>query len=144
MILEALQEIGLNRRESLCYTALLELGSSKIGAITKKTEIPSGKQAIKKPKPQSKDYQRKTNNAGGILGGISTGEDIVLRVAVKPPSSIALPQETVTINKEKTTIQITGRHDPCICPRVVPVVEAMLAVTLIDCMLIQESVRKTA
>jgi len=83
----------------------------------------------------------KTNHAGGILGGISTGEDIILRVAVKPPSSIVLPQETITTTKEKTTIQITGRHDPCICPRVVPVVEAMLAITLVDALLIQESIR---
>ena len=82
----------------------------------------------------------KTNNAGGILGGISTGEEIKLRVAVKPPASILLPQETVTTSNTKTTVQVTGRHDPCICPRVVPVVEAMLAVTLLDCLLIQDSI----
>ncbi len=81
----------------------------------------------------------KTNHAGGILGGISTGEDIVLRVAVKPPSSIVLPQETVTIAKEKTVMQVTGRHDPCICPRVVPVVEAMIALVLVDSLMIQEA-----
>ena len=82
----------------------------------------------------------KTNHAGGILGGISTGEDIVLRVAVKPPSSIAKKQETVTIDKKETTIEVKGRHDPCICPRVVPVVEAMIALTLIDSLLIQKTI----
>ena len=89
---------------------------------------------------QNGRIRTKTNNAGGILGGISTGEEIKLRVAVKPPSSIVLPQETVTVNKEKTTVQVTGRHDPCICPRVVPVVEAMLAITLVDCLMIQETI----
>ncbi len=83
----------------------------------------------------------KTNHAGGILGGISNGEDIILRVAVKPPSSIAKNQETVDISGEDVSIQVKGRHDPCICPRVVPVVEAMIAITLADCLLIQKTIR---
>jgi chorismate synthase len=83
----------------------------------------------------------KTNHAGGILGGISNGEDIVLRVAVKPPSSIAKNQETVDISGEDVSVQVKGRHDPCICPRVVPVVEAMIALTLVDCLLIQKTIR---
>jgi len=83
----------------------------------------------------------KTNHAGGILGGISNGEDIILRVGVKPPSSIAQNQQTVDISGEDVSIQVKGRHDPCICPRVVPVVEAMIAVTLADCLLIQKSIR---
>jgi chorismate synthase len=74
----------------------------------------------------------RTNNAGGIAGGISNGEDIVLRIAVKPPSSIRKKQETVTTTGERTTISIEGRHDPCICPRVVPVAESMVALTLLD------------
>ncbi len=82
-----------------------------------------------------------TNNAGGILGGISTGEDIVLRVGVKPPSSIPQAQQTVTIDKQPTTVEVKGRHDPCICPRVVPVVEAMIALTLVDCLMIQKTIR---
>ena len=81
-----------------------------------------------------------TNHAGGILGGISNGEDILLRVAVKPPSSIAKNQATVDISGEDTTVQVKGRHDPCICPRVVPVVEAMIAITLADCVLLQKSI----
>ena len=82
----------------------------------------------------------KTNHAGGILGGIATGEDIVLRVAVKPPSSIAKEQDTVTIPKEPTKIQVKGRHDPCICPRVVPGVESMIALALADSLLLQKSI----
>ncbi len=82
----------------------------------------------------------RTNNAGGTLGGISTGEDILLRVAVKPPSSIASAQQTVNASGEDATIEVKGRHDPCICPRVVPVVEAMIALTLVDCLLLQKTI----
>ncbi len=87
---------------------------------------------------EEKQIHTKTNHAGGILGGISNGEDIILRVGVKPPSSIAKHQQTVDISGEDTEIQVKGRHDPCICPRVVPVVEAMIAVTLVDFLLIQK------
>ncbi|NIK67328.1 chorismate synthase [Paenibacillus sp. BK720] len=73
-----------------------------------------------------------TNNAGGIVGGISTGQDIVFRIAVKPTSSISLPQQTVDEEGNEHTIQTLGRHDPCICPRVVPVVEAMACMVLED------------
>lgn len=79
-----------------------------------------------------KRIRTRTNNAGGILGGISTGEDIVFRIAVKPTSSIYLSQNSVNIagNREKTLIK--GRHDPCICPRIVPVAEAMAAIVIVD------------
>jgi chorismate synthase len=73
-----------------------------------------------------------SNNAGGILGGISTGEEILFRVVVKPTSSIALPQQTIDIQGAPRTIVTEGRHDPSICPRVVPVVEAMAAIVLED------------
>lgn len=72
------------------------------------------------------------NDAGGISGGISTGEDIVIRVAVKPPSSISKTQKTVTKDRKKINIQVTGRHDPCIIPRFIPVAESMVAITLTD------------
>ena len=74
-----------------------------------------------------------TNNAGGVLGGISTRMPLVVRVAVKPPASIAIEQKTVDIQKMKeTNIKVGGRHDVCIVPRAVPVVEAMMAVTICD------------
>lgn len=73
-----------------------------------------------------------TNHAGGIIGGISTGEEIVFRVAVKPTSSISAPQNTIDKEGNARRITIEGRHDPCICPRIVPVVEAMTAIVLED------------
>ncbi len=80
----------------------------------------------------------RTNNAGGILGGISNGEDIVLRAAVKPTPSISKKQRTVDVEKmEEVEVSIKGRHDPCIVPRAVPVVEAMVSLVLVDCMILQ-------
>jgi chorismate synthase len=73
-----------------------------------------------------------SNNAGGILGGISTGQDVVARFAVKPTSSILTPRKTVNVQGENTEIQTKGRHDPCVGIRAVPVGEAMLACVLAD------------
>ena len=73
-----------------------------------------------------------TNNAGGVLGGISTGDEILFRVAVKPPSSISSTQKTVDLQGHEREIRTEGRHDPCICPRIVPVVEAMAGLVLED------------
>jgi chorismate synthase len=84
----------------------------------------------------------RTNNAGGIAGGISNGEDIVLRIAVKPTSSIAISQETVTTSGRRARIAVEGRHDPCICPRIVPVAEAMVALTLLDHLIRQQLLRR--
>ena len=73
-----------------------------------------------------------SNNAGGILGGISTGQDIVVRFAVKPTSSILAPRRTVTVDGRNTEISTRGRHDPCVGIRAVPVGEAMMACVLAD------------
>ena len=73
-----------------------------------------------------------TNNAGGILGGISNGMDIVIRLVVKPTSSINKAQDTVTQKGKKAEIRVEGRHDPCVATRAVPIAEAMVAITLID------------
>lgn len=76
--------------------------------------------------------QLNKNHAGGIQGGISIGSDIIMRVAVKPPSSINKEQVTINKNGESTKIKIEGRHDACIIPRFIPVAEAMVALTLVD------------
>lgn len=73
-----------------------------------------------------------TNHAGGILGGISSGQDILFRAVIKPTSSISTPQKTVNTANEPVDIQTKGRHDPCLCPRAVPVIEAMVALVLED------------
>jgi len=73
-----------------------------------------------------------SNNAGGILGGISTGQDIVVNVAVKPTSSIRLPRRTIDRAGRPTVIETHGRHDPCVGIRATPICEAMMALTLID------------
>jgi len=73
-----------------------------------------------------------TNRAGGTLGGLSSGEEIVVRIAIKPTSSIEQMQRTITTDLHETEIVIEGRHDPSVCPRAVPVAEAMLANVLAD------------
>jgi len=84
------------------------------------------------------NIKTKTNHAGGIVGGISNGEDIVIRFALKPASSISKEQETIDKEGNKQKIKIEGRHDPCICPRAVPIGEAMLALVLVDHYLLSE------
>ncbi|HXA71689.1 MAG TPA: chorismate synthase, partial [Stellaceae bacterium] len=80
-----------------------------------------------------------SNHAGGILGGISTGQDIVVRFAVKPTSSILTPRRTVDIHGHDTEISTKGRHDPCVGIRGTPVGEAMVAVALADHLLRQKA-----
>lgn len=77
----------------------------------------------------------KSNHAGGILGGISSGQPILIRAYVKPTPSIYQPQDTITKDHQDTVLTIAGRHDPVIVPRAVVVVETMCALTLLDLML---------
>jgi chorismate synthase len=81
-----------------------------------------------------------SNRSGGVQGGISNGEDILLRVAFKPTATISLPQQTVTRNGEPATLEAQGRHDPCVLPRAVPMVEAMVCLVLADHWLRQRAV----
>ncbi len=80
-----------------------------------------------------------SNHAGGILGGISTGQDLYMRVAIKPTSSILTPRHTVTTDNKNTTIITKGRHDPCVAIRGVPVVQAMAACVILDSVLMHRS-----
>ncbi|MDQ2682990.1 MAG: chorismate synthase [Chloroflexota bacterium] len=106
----------------------------------KAVEIGEGFAVTRKRGSQSNDsftvtdgqVRTRSNNAGGTLGGLSTGEEIVVRIAVKPTSSVARVQQTVTTDLEPTEIIVEGRHDPSVCPRAVPVAEAMLANVLAD------------
>ncbi len=85
-----------------------------------------------------------SNQAGGLLGGISTGQDIVVRFAIKPTSSILLPQKSVTMDLKDTEVRTKGRHDPCVGIRAVPVGEAMMACVLADHLLRHKAMMKSS
>jgi chorismate synthase len=80
----------------------------------------------------------KTNNAGGLLGGITTGEDLIVRIAIKPTSSIPKVQKTVDKFGDEKDLVVKGRHDPCLCPRAVPIAEAMVNLVLVDHLLMSK------
>lgn len=86
-------------------------------------------------------FATKTNHSGGVQGGISNGQDIFFRVAFKPVATILQPQQTVDIQGNTTTMQAHGRHDPCVVPRAVPIVEAMAAMVVLDQILLQKTVK---
>jgi chorismate synthase len=73
-----------------------------------------------------------SNHAGGVLGGISSGQDVLVSIALKPTSSIRLPGRTVDVNGQPVEVVTTGRHDPCVGIRATPIAEAMLAIVLMD------------
>jgi len=123
---------------SLPATKGFEIGSGFAGTrlrgsahndLFQKGKIHAGKQLL----------STATNNAGGTLGGISHGADIVFKVAVKAVSTIGKAQKTVTFDGSDTTLEARGRHDPCVLPRTPPLVEGMTALVLIDAALIQAS-----
>lgn len=86
-------------------------------------------------------FSTTTNNSGGIQGGISNGEDIYFRVAFKPVATLLMEQQTVDKDGNPTTLTARGRHDPCVLPRAVPIVEAMAAMTILDYYLLSKTVR---
>lgn len=117
--------------------ALFSIGAVKaveIGAGIKASQM-RGSENNDPLSMQDEKVVFKSNHAGGILGGISSGEPIVVRAYVKPTPSIYQPQETITKDQQNTVLTIAGRHDPVIVPRAVVVVEAMCALTLFDLML---------
>ena len=102
----------------------------------KGVEIGAGFAAIAQTGSEHRDQMTPqgflSNRAGGILGGISTGQDVVVSVAVKPTSSLRLPARTINVRGEAAEVSVHGRHDPCVGIRAVPIVEAMLALVLMD------------
>ncbi len=121
--------------------ARLSMAIMSIGAV-KGVELGTGFRAASMKGSQQNDPMKDgtfvSNNAGGVLGGISTGEDIVAAIAVRPTPSIFREQETMDIHGSNRTITIEGRHDPCIVPRIIPVIESMAAIVCCDALLIQD------
>jgi chorismate synthase len=118
---------------SLPATKGFEIGSGFGGTLLKGSEhndafLPSGDGRL----------HTATNNSGGIQGGISNGEPIVIRVGFKPTATIRKAQQTINARGEATTLEAKGRHDPCVLPRAVPMVEAMVALVLADHLLRQQ------
>ena len=114
----------------------IEIGSGFSGTLLKGSEHNDAFKTDSKGK-----IHTETNRSGGIQGGISNGEEIVVRIGFKPVSTINKEQNTVTRDGEETTISGKGRHDPCVLPRAVPIVEAMVALVLGDHLLRQRSAR---
>lgn len=129
--------------------ALLAQSIMSIPAV-KGVEIGSGFKSAEMLGEESSDeitYKRnkvsfKSNNSGGTLGGITTGQDLIIRFAVKPTSSILKEQKSINMDNENINISTRGRHDPCVGIRAMPVGEAMIALVLADCLLINKT-RKT-
>jgi chorismate synthase len=124
---------------------LLALACMSIGAV-KGVELGAGFESARRRGSQNNDplgpEGPRKNDAGGTLGGISTGAPVVVRLAVKPTSSISKTQQTMDREGRPAAISTQGRHDPCIAPRVVPVAEAMCALVIYDAWLSQQSLRE--
>lgn len=128
--------------------ACLARAVMSVGAV-KAVEIGDGvKAALSKGSENNDNFyyedgilHKTSNHAGGILGGMSDGSEILVRATVKPTSSISQPQKTVNNQGENITLKVTGRHDPVIVPRAVVVVESMCALTILDLMLENMSAR---
>lgn len=120
--------------------ATLAHGLMSVGAV-KAVEVGAGLEAARLLGSQNNDEITPegflSNNAGGVLGGVSSGQDIVLRAAVKPIPSIALEQRTVKLDGTAATLRVGGRHDVSAIPRIVPVLRAMVQLTLADAWMLQ-------
>jgi chorismate synthase len=139
-----LGEPTMEKLDALIGQAMLSIPA------TKGVEIGRGFAAVSMRGSQHNDHfyidadgrvRTRTNNAGGTLGGISNGEAIIARVAIKPTSSISRDQETVDMQGNSRTILVEGRHDPCVVPRAVPVIEAMMCLVLVDLYLLNRMSR---
>lgn len=134
-----LGEPVFNKLEALLAKAMLSIPA------TKGFEIGSGFSCVEMngsthndPWLYDTDFYTETNNNGGVIGGISNGEDIYFSVAFKPPATILMDQKTSKLNGEETILKAKGRHDPCVVPRAIPIVEAMASLVLLDLLYFQK------
>lgn len=137
--------VGLGEPAFMKFHAILAYAMMTINAA-KGFEIGEGFNAARMKGSECNDefvfdgerIRTKTNHSGGVQGGITNGEDIVFRVAFKPIPSVMLPQQTVDIYGNAVTLEIQGRHDVCVVPRVTPIVEAMAAMVTLDFILLKK------
>ncbi|MBR4838453.1 MAG: chorismate synthase [Bacteroidales bacterium] len=137
--------VGLGEPAFMKFHAVLAYAMMSINAA-KGFEIGEGFNAARMRGSECNDefindggrIHTKTNHSGGVQGGITNGEDIVFNVAFKPIPSIMLPQQTVDIQGNAVTLEIQGRHDTCVVPRVLPIVEAMAAMVTLDFILLKK------
>ena len=137
--------VGLGEPAFMKFHAILAYAMMTINAA-KGFEIGEGFNAARMRGSEYNDefyfdgerIRTKTNHSGGVQGGITNGEDIVFRVAFKPIPSVMLPQQTVDIHGNAVTLEIQGRHDVCVVPRVLPIVEAMAAMVTLDFILLKK------
>ena len=137
--------VGLGEPAFMKFHAILAYAMMTINAA-KGFEIGEGFNAARMRGSECNDeftfdgerIRTKTNHSGGVQGGITNGEDIVFRVAFKPIPSVMLPQQTVDIHGNTVTLEIQGRHDVCVVPRVIPIVEAMAAMVTLDFVLLKK------
>ena len=113
-------------------------GSIHNDPFIKAPAVPPGASSAQSTVPRPR-LTTKTNNSGGIQGGISNGAPIFFTVAFKPPATIGQAQNTTTYDEEEGVLEAKGRHDPCVVPRAVPIVEAMAALVIIDAVLAQQA-----
>ncbi|ORY66947.1 chorismate synthase [Leucosporidium creatinivorum] len=142
-----LGEPVFDKLEALLAHAMLSIPATKgfeIGSGFKGTEVAGSKHNDAFIKKENGELGTKTNRSGGIQGGISNGEDIYFKVAFKSPATISQEQSTAKYDGESGVLSTRGRHDPCVVPRAVPIVEAMAALVIMDAVLIQNSRRAAA
>lgn len=125
------------RLDANIASAMMSINASK------GIEIGAGFSSVAQRGSEHRDEMSKqgflSNNAGGILGGISSGQPLIVRVAFKPTSSILKPGKTITTKGKETEVVVKGRHDPCVAIRAVPITEAMLALVLMDSMMLHRA-----
>lgn len=114
-------------------------GSLHNDAFIQAPAVPPSQSGADAPVSSRPRLTTKTNNSGGVQGGISNGAHIYFRVAFKPPATIGQAQKTATYDSEEGVLEAKGRHDPCVVPRAVPIVEAMAALVIMDAVLAQEA-----
>ncbi|TPX48169.1 chorismate synthase [Synchytrium endobioticum] len=139
---KGLGEPCFDKLEALLAHAMLSIPAIKgfeIGSGFVGTNIPGHLHNDPFMKREDGSLGTLTNFSGGVQGGISNGENIYFKVAFKPPATIALPQSTATYDGVSGTLAAKGRHDPCVLPRAVPIVEAMASLTIMDAFLLQQS-----